>query len=255
MKGDCTMRKIKFKKHIFLSTLLALCFFVSNTYAQFAVFDPVNLIQNILSVLQQIETNVKEATQIENEIKSLKLLGSSEFLAIDTLLKKNIKDLNDLLASVKGISYTMDKINTQYDAIFPDNTAWDAAKLSKYPTYARDWNNQTTNSIKDAMRAQSILSRIVSTNNQVMGILSDVSGSDGEVRQIQASNEILAQMSSQLGDITQSLAVSSRMTATALAADESHRAASRQIVDDSLATFSKPDATKPPYAVLPKLKD
>jgi type IV secretion system protein TrbJ len=256
MKGDRTMKKIKFQKHILLSMLLASFFLCSNTlYAQFAVFDPVNLIQNILSVLKQAEANIQLATQIENDIKALKLIGTSEFSAINSLLKKDIDDLNQLIVSVKGISYTMDNINTQYDAIFPDNDGWDAATLSNYPAYARDWNNKTTSSIKDAMRAQSILSGIIDTNNNVMSILSDVSGSDGQVRQLQASNQILAQMSSQLGDITQSLAVTSRMTATALAADESRKAASRQVIDNSLETFDKKDTTKPPYETLPKLDD
>jgi type IV secretion system protein TrbJ len=250
------MKKIKFQKHILLSISLAFFFFGSNViYAQWTVFDPVNLIQNILSVLHEAEANIQLATQIENEIKSLKLLGASTFADIQGILNNNINDLKSLVTDVQGIGFTIKNINTQYDAIFPDNASWDAVKLSNYPAYARDWNNKTTSSIKDAMKAQSILSRIIDTNNNVMSILSDVSGSDGQVRQLQASNQILVQMSSQLGDITQSLAVTSRMTATALAADESHRAASRQIVDDSLATFSKPDTTKPPYATLPKLKD
>lgn len=250
------MKKVRFQKCILMSLFLLTLFIGSNVlHAQLAVFDPVNLIENILSFLEQVETNVQQATQIANDIKSLKLIGTSEFLTIDNLLKKNIDDLNKLTDSVKGIGFTMDTINTQYDAIFPDNDGWDAAKLSDYPAYARDWNNKTTDSIKDAMRAQSILSRIIDTNNNVMSILSDVSGSDGEVRQLQASNQILAQMSSQLGDITQSLTVTSRMTATALAADESRKAASRQVIDNSLSTFGKQDLTEPPYATLPKLDD
>jgi len=232
-----------------------LSFESNNLYAQWTVIDPSNLIENILSVLEQVEANIQLATQIENEIKSLKLLGSSAFSDIQNILNNNINDLEDLIAAVQGIGYTMDSINTQYDAIFPDNDGWDADKLSNYPAYAKDWNDKTTSSIRDAMKAQSVLSRIRDINNNIMGILSEVSGSDGEVRQIQAMNEILAQMSSQLGDITQSLAVTSRMTATALAVDESHKAASRQIINNSLSTFSKQDTTAPSYETLPKLSN
>ena len=250
------MKKIKFTKCILLSVFFVIFSFESNiVYAQWTVFDPVNLIENILSVLKQAESNIQLATQIENEIKGLKLLGASAFSDIQKILNNNINDLEDLIAAVQGIGYTVDNINTQYDAIFPDNDGWNSEKLSNYPVYAKDWNDQTTSSIKDAMRAQSVLSRIKETNNNVMDILSEVSASDGEVRQLQAMNEILGQMSSQLGDITQSLAVTSRMTATALAVDESHRAASRQIINNSLSTFNKQDTTAPPYETLPKLSD
>jgi P-type conjugative transfer protein TrbJ len=248
--------KTKLTRFVLMSVFFVFLSFESNNlYAQWTVIDPSNLIENILSVLEQVEANIKLATQIENEIKSLKLLGASAFSDIQNILNGNINDLEDLIAAVQGIGYTMDSINTQYDAIFPDNDGWDADKLSNYPAYARDWNNKTTSSIRDAMKAQSVLSRIRDINNNVMSILSEVSGSDGEVRQIQAMNEILGQMSSQLGDITQSLAVTSRMTATALAVDESHKAASRQIINNSLSTFSKQDTTAPPYETLPKLSN
>ena len=250
------MKKINLKKCALLSLFFVIISFESSKLnAQWTVIDPSNLIENILSVLEEVEANINLATQIENELKSLKLLGSSAFFDIQNILNNNIDDLEALIAAVQGIGYTVDNINTQYDAIFPDNDGWDSEKLSNYPAYAKDWNDQTTSSIKDAMKAQSVLSHIKDTNNNVMSILSEVSGSDGEVRQLQAMNEILGQMSSQLGDITQSLAVTSRMTATALAVDESHRAASRQIISDSLSTFNKQDTTAPPYETLPKLSD
>jgi type IV secretion system protein TrbJ len=250
------MKKINLKRSILLSLFFVIFSFGSNRlYAQWTVIDPINLIENVLSVLEEVEANINLVKQIENELKSLQLLGSSVFSDIRNILNNNINDLDSLVADVQGISYTMNKINAQYDAIFPDNDGWDAEKLSNYPSYARDWNNKTTSSIKDAMKAQAILSRIKDTNNNVMKILSEVSGADGEVRQLQAMSQILSQMSSQLGDITQTLVVTSRMTATALAADESHKAASSQIINNSLSTFRRQDATAPPYENLPKLSD
>jgi type IV secretion system protein TrbJ len=256
MKGDFTMKKINIQKCVIASLFFTIFSFWSySAHAQWTVIDPSNLAQNILSVLHEAQANIQLATQIQNEIRSLRLLGASAFADIRGILNNNINDLNSLIIDIQGIGFTINSINTEFDAIFPDNASWDAVKLSNYPAFARDWNNKTTSSIKDAMKAQSILSRIIDTNNNVMSILSDVSGSDGQVRQIQASNQILAQMSSQLGDITQSLAVTSRMTATAMAADESRKAASRQIIDSSLSTFSRQDATSPPYSTLPKLNE
>jgi len=250
------MKKINLKRSILLLLLFVIFSFGSNRlYAQWTVIDPSNLIENILSVLEEVEANINLVNQIENQLKSLQRLGSSSFSAIQDILNNNTNDLEDLIAAVKGIGYLIDSINSEYDAIFPDNDGWDAEKLSNYPAYARDWNNKTTSSIKDAMKAQSVLSRIKDTNNNVISILSEVSGADGEVRQLQAMNQILSQMSSQLSDIAQTMAVTSRMTATALAAEESHKAASRQIIDNSLATFGEKDATKPAYGTLPKLED
>jgi conjugal transfer/entry exclusion protein len=58
--------------------------------------------------------------------------------------------------------------------------------------------------------------------NETLDILNRSAGADGEVRQLQSTNQMLGIVSAQLGGLTENLATSTRLTAM-MAAEEAQR--------------------------------
>jgi type IV secretion system protein TrbJ len=254
------MDKKSKKVCVLLGTLfLSVFLFCHSVLAQFAVFDVANLIENIIMYLEQIESVAQEYQQVKNsyeqishELQTLKTLGPSQYANITKLIGDNIVAIDTVEKCVKGISYTLSNVEKEYKDNFPNG--WDGSTLGKYQAYSAKWIQAQKDAQQDAMRAQSVIGNIKTRHNQVQGILSESQGADGEVRQLQAANQLLGQLSGQLADLTQELTVSDRMNATAQSVQTSRDAASQQIVDDSLATFKTIDKTPPPYPDLPSIK-
>jgi type IV secretion system protein TrbJ len=252
-------KKIK-KFSVLLGTLfLSVFIFSYSALAQFAVFDIANLIQNIVMYLEQIESVAQEYQQVKNsyeqishELQTLKTLGPSQYANINKLIGANIIAIDNIEKLVKGIGYTLSNVEKEYADNFPNG--WDDSTLGKYQAYSSKWIQAQKDAQQDAMRAQSVIGNIQIRHNQVQSILSESQGADGEVRQLQAANQLLGQLSGQLADLTQELSVSDRMNATAQSVQTSRDAASQQIVDDSLSTFKTLDKTPPPYPDLPSIK-
>ena len=248
------------KIFVFLcASIISIFLLAESVFAFFPVIDITNLVQNVLQVVKMAASNAQSLQQIANQIAqvkqgvtNLKNLGASEFAAIQSLLNGNINALNTIIADVNGINYNMNNITTQYDSLYP--AGWNDANLNQYQTYRSQWITAAKNSQQDAMRAQSVLSDIKTSNQKVAGILFDSHGAEGTIGQIQATNQLLTQVSNQMGTMTQVLAVTARMDATAQAQQSSQEAASQQIIDKSLTAFTNQDNTPAPYPNLPLIK-
>lgn len=238
------------------ASILSIFLLAESGFALFPVLDASNLVQNISQAVKMAQSNAQSLQQIANQITqikqgvtNLKNLGASEFAAIQGLLNGNINSLNTILADVNGINYNINNIATQYDSLYP--AGWNNANLNQYQTFRSQWITAARNSQQDAMRAQSVLNDIKTSNQKVASILSDSRGAEGTIGQIQATNQLLTQVSNQMGTMTQVLAVTARMDATAQAQQSSQEAASQKIVDKSLGAFTNQDNTPAPYSNLP----
>lgn len=225
------------------------------------VFDAVNLMQNILGVLQEIQTVSNEATQIQNQMRqiqykeqSLQTLGSGSYDQLNGLLNSNIRDLDAFLRNLNSIGYSLGGVRGQFDSIFPQDAAWDKVRLSDYGDYFKDWNREVTNSSRSAMEAQSVLSRVRQNQRQAIDILSQSRGANGEVRQLQASNEMLSVIAGQMGDMTETMAATGRVIATADAASAAEKRASRRAAEVAMRGYTTSTEVKPKYDKLPTLR-
>jgi P-type conjugative transfer protein TrbJ len=195
-------------------------------------FDATNLIQNILTVLQEIMSVVNQGTQISNQaqqianqVKSLSTLGDGLFNELNGLSNSNISDLDRLLSQARGIQFNVGQVNSEFDAMFPQGTDWDTIPINQFGSEFDRWNQNLSDSAKFSMNAQIIVNRVRENYNRMEQILNQSRGADGEVRQIQAANQSLALISSQLGDVTQTLAAGQRVTSTAVAASAAEKRA------------------------------
>jgi P-type conjugative transfer protein TrbJ len=254
-----------FKNHtMFVFFVSLICLFIIPAPAHpggIPVFDAANLTQNVQAVIQAIQSVYNQTTQIQNQarqieykLRSLKTLGAGSYDQLNGLLNGNIHDLGTLLGTLRSIGYTYGSVRNQYDAIFPQDTAWERIRLSEYGNYFKSWNSEVSNSARTAMEAQSVLDRIQANHQQAIGILSQSRNSDGEVRQLQASNEMLSVLSAQMGDMTQTMSATGRVIATAEAASAAEKRASRRAAELSMQGYTSSSEVAPAYNKLPKIR-
>lgn len=206
------MKKFRMRniRAIALSALIALQMPYSATASGFPVIDISNLTQNLLTAAQTLQ-------QLENQIRQMQTYTSSSYYGVNSALGSNYNDLGTLLGQVRGISYNLGNIQRQYEQVFPNQTQWETIDHTQYGQYYKGWNSELSNSASTAMQAQGVISRIQGNNVRAQEILAQTDGADGEVRQLQAQNQMLGLMSGQLNDVNTTLATSARVTATAAA--------------------------------------
>lgn len=222
--------------------------------ATMPVVDVSNLQQNTLTALRTAQQIENQLQQIRNQVRSLQTLSASTFSPLTGIYASNMRELDGLLADVQGISFELNRIDSQFNDIFPEGR-WDQLDHTQYQNYFQDWNRELTEAAKVSMKSQSAIQRSQAYNNEAAAILNRSAGADGEVRQLQATNQMLGVMAGQMDGLTQTLAFNSRVTATAAAAaaqkEEAERAFSKQMWNG----YGNADATaNAKYTTMPSLK-
>lgn len=205
-------------------------------HAQFAVIDPTNLVQNILSALSTAEQVTQFADQLinmeqqlKNYAQTLKELDPSSYRGVLNAYYTMKATKDGLLSDVNAISYSAKQVNADFKKLFPEKDTdirnVDQAKLKEK---GAAWNTELSNSAKIAMRAQTNLGNVATATQQAEQIVSRSQGADGEVRQLQGITQMLFQMQVQLGDIAEMLSTSGRVSATLAATQASKDMVTRE---------------------------
>lgn len=221
-------------------------------YAALTVIDMSNLQQNTLTAIRTAAQIENQLEQIRNQVRTLTRLPATTFGPIKSIYDNNTRELNDLIADVQGISFDLGQIDGQFNQLYPTGT-WDSINRSQYEQYFQNWNRELTEAAKTAMKAQSVVERSRNYNDQAATILDSSTGADGEVRQLQATNQMLGLVSAQLNGLTENLAVSSRITATA-AAEAAQRREAEQAYRNKLMTGYGGQDTTPQSITLPTIR-
>ncbi|TLU82329.1 MAG: conjugal transfer protein [Chlorobium sp.] len=216
--------KISFKKYLLASMLLVpvvTTFSFKPAAAALTVIDLSNLQQNTLTAARTAQQIQNQLAQIANQVKTLTTLPGSTFGAVKGIYDSNMRELNTLLTSVQGISFDLNQISSQYDQLYPQGQ-WNNMSSGQYSDIVRKWNTELANAAKIAMQGQSVIQRSQGYNDEAIAILKRSAGADGEVRQLQSTNQMLGIVSAQLGGLTENLSTSTRITAM-MAAEEAQR--------------------------------
>lgn len=246
-------------KSLLLASLLftvtpALPLIQSDAQAALTVIDISNLKQTTLTAVRSAEQIKNQIEQIRNQVRSLQTLPAAAFGPVKSIYDSNMQELNGLLSDVQGISFDLNRIDGQFDQLFPQGT-WDQIDFNRYEQYYRDWTKELSEASKIAMKAQSVVERSQAFNNEAAAILSRSSAADGEVRQLQSTNQMLGIMAGQLDGLTQTLAVSARVSAMAAAQAANREEAERAFSTQMWSGYGNVDKqANAKYTNMPNLK-
>jgi P-type conjugative transfer protein TrbJ len=183
--------------------------------AQLAVIDNSNLVQTTATAISAAQTVTNMIQQVNLMKQTLETVNPTTFTGLQALLSQGQLSYRILSNNVSALGFALQDVNNNFDRVFPkDKNAWHSARYSDYDSYYGNWNAEITASAKLAARAQSSLLLVEGNNQAVASILTQSSGANGEVRQLQLINQQLALIHARLGDLIQNIATMGRITAS-----------------------------------------
>lgn len=204
-------------------------------------------IQTVLNLVQQLNALKTQITMMKTMLSRLDV---SSFSNVMQTIRSSELAYNVLAGDVRSIEYTVNGVNRQFQKIFPSDVS--TAKPAEMRATAAGWHSETLGASLVAQRSQSTLSTISNNTDQATAILSRSAGAEGEIAQLQAINQMLGVISSQINSVISVLDTTGRVTA-----DMAGTAASGQVVSIEKKRRNVDNYTDrgPQGPVLPKLPD
>jgi len=223
--------------------------------AQLAVADASNVIQTTATALntaRQVENTIQQIemmkTQLQRQLQQLKTLDPTSFAGIE----RSVQTINGTFAAIQGdvniVKWDVQAINRDFEQLFPKD--WKKFRASDYDNHYVTWNQEIASSTKAAAHAQASIAQLQDINGVTASALSASRGADGEVRQLQALNQQLGALASQLTILINNIATTGRVTTELAAVAVSEKQAQRDLSDQMRQGFTDPG---PPPTVLKRL--
>ncbi len=224
--------------------------------AAISVIDISNLSRNTVTSIQMVQDVAHQVTQIQNQIRqyealleSLKRLDKSTYHQVKNLVRAQTDDYNQIFGDIDKIGFGLNDIGNQFNQLFPADSNWENIPYASYGGYYKNWTEMLKESAETAMKAQSVVERTIDYNSEIEEILKSSEAAGGEVRQLQAQNQMIAVLSQQMSDLTTALAANGRVAssaaAKAAAEEEAKRAKNRMVTQSLLSERTEPTEAAP----------
>lgn len=219
--------------------------------AQFAVIDPANLVENIVSALQNVQTVLNQITQISHEIQSLayqvKNLQNMPASVSNSVLGQYTNQFSRLVASmqsINGIAQNVATLAARYNATFPNTTlAQGPLSNANVMSQLTGWLNQSRSVYQGAYSTQAqVMSTLPNDTANIQTLLRTSGSSSGALDAIQAGNQITGQLAAQLMKLNQQMATTDQAQLTWIAEQTQMIAQAQKNSEDALAGYAKPSS-------------
>jgi P-type conjugative transfer protein TrbJ len=208
------------------------------------VVDPTNLVQNSLTAIRTLQSNLNEATQIANEVRML--ANQVQQLANEALnlvslptsllgdLQGQLRSYTTMLSQAQGLSFQVSSLAPQFARLY--GTFGQPARTSAgLLQQASQWTQQLRDASAAAMQVQSVWERLTGQQTQLQTALAASDRASGNLQVTQATNQLLGVLAEQQASLQQILAASSRaeasLIATQAAQDDAARANARHFME------------------------
>lgn len=176
------------------------------------VYDPTNHTQNLLTAartLQMINNQIKqlanEAQMIVNQAENLKNLP----LSVAADLQTTLAEIDALVASAKGIAFTVTQTDAAFSAFYPQ--AYTSYTNAEMTTHARARWEAARFAMEDALRIQAKIAEIAKADSATLDLLiSESQSAVGNLQVAQAGNQLTAMSAKQTLQMQQLLAAQYR---------------------------------------------
>ena len=188
--------------------------------AQVTVIDPAAIGQAIRQVSLQLQQIQQLEAQLANEAAMLKNVGTNvtaPLLSIDA-------QATQLLQQAQGIGYNGQNVAQQYQQLYP--ASMQGMSFAQINQALAAWQTNSRQTLQQAMATQNqIVQAQPVTANAVTGAVAASQNAPGQTAAIQATNQLLAALSTQLTQLQTILITQARATQTADAQVQAAQAA------------------------------
>ena len=193
---------------------------VRDAKAQFAVIDPANLVENIISALQNVQTVLNQVTQISHEVQSL-AYQAQNLQKLPASVSNNVlgqyttqfASLVAAMGSINGIAHNRLRRSQRNTTRPIPNTALALGPLSNANINSQltAWLNQSRSVYQGAYNTQAqVISSLQADSANVQTLLQTSGSSQGALDAIQAGNQLSGQVAAQLMKINSQMATTNQ---------------------------------------------
>jgi P-type conjugative transfer protein TrbJ len=220
---------------------------VQVAHAQFAVIDPANLVQNIISAIESLATVANQAVQLEHEVQQLaneaQNLQSFPSSLSGGVLGQYLTQYASLVATMQGIdgiARNLATLTAQYDATFPvTSLATGPLSYANVMTQLSGWLTQSRSVYQGAYQTQAqVMGTLTADSGNVAGLLQQSGRSSGALDAIQAGNLLTGQVASQLMKMNQQMAATNQAQMNWIAQQTQLLAQTQQTTQAQLAGYT-----------------
>jgi type IV secretion system protein TrbJ len=205
--------------------------------AQVTVFDPSNYAQALKTVSQSLKQIQAMETQIQQDEAMIAALPSNvtaPFFAIE-------QQTNAILTKAQGIGYGAANIAKAYSTAYPQTMTGQSS--SQIAVTLANLQGLTRQAQQDAMQHQNLVVQSQpTTSSAVSSAITASQGASGQTSAIQATNQLLAALSTQLMQL-QTLILTQARAETSAAAEQQAVTAAAQ-AESARATAYTPPASR-----------
>ena len=188
--------------------------------AQMVVVDPRAIAQAIRQVSQQLQQIQELQAQLTNQAAMLQKLGTD----VTGPLQSITSQATGLLQQAQGIGYNSQNVAQQYNQVYPTNMQ--GMGFAQVIQALAGWQTNSRQTLQQAMATQNqIVQAQPATAYAVNGAVAASQSAAGQTAAIQATNQLLAALSTQLTQLQTILITQGRAEQTAASQAQAAQAA------------------------------
>jgi P-type conjugative transfer protein TrbJ len=163
--------------------------------AQIVVFDPSNYGQNILTAARALDQINNQIKSLENEAQML-INGARNLTSLPGSvvgqLNSKINEINALIAQAKGISFDVQKTQSEFQRLYPRQYTAAVSSDQMVQDATARWDN-TYQALKQTLVTQATIATTLDQDGQTLRtLMANSSGAIGSLQAQQSGNELLA---------------------------------------------------------------
>lgn len=190
--------------------------------AQMQVYDPAAVTQMISQVSNSLRQIQQLEAQLTNQAAMLQKLGADVTQPLAAINQR----ASQILQQAQGIGYQSQSIGQQFQQLYPSSLS--GQSLSQILQRYASWQTTSRNTLQDSMTLQNELVQSQGTTaSAVENAVAASQGAAGQTAAIQATNQLLAALSTQLQGLQAILIAQARTQETILAQQQAATAAAQ----------------------------
>jgi P-type conjugative transfer protein TrbJ len=192
-----------------LGALLSLTGLAPAAHGQVTVFDPAAVAQAVKQVQQGLQQVQALQSQLTQQARMLQGLG----VDVTGPLRDIAGQATALLQQAQGLGYQATSISQAFADLYPDDLAGASAK--DLAARLASWSRSSRQTLQEAMQVQNQIVQAQGTTSQAVASAVGASqGAAGQTAAIQATNQLLAALSTQLTQLQTLMIAQARQAET-----------------------------------------
>lgn len=219
--------------------------FTGAATAQMAVFDPTNFVENFMTALQTLQSNVQEAQQIQNQLSMYRnmLQNTGSLSSTNWANASNeLTQLANIAQQGQAISYASTNLDSRFQSAYPGYTS-----PTNYQQSYQQWTQTSLDSMRGSLNTAGYQNAQMPTEEATLAALRNAAtGANGQKAALDAGNQIAMAQVSQLQELRQ-LTMAQMQSQTAYQATQVQKQAASEATIHAMTQYKDVTAGGTPY--------